>query len=545
MNAAPVSRIGDPPASAFPPPPARSSWQAIPHASIPAGIVFAAPVYVARDAQNIYARALVPTQKGGAYLLIRAFPLAQQFRTRIDYFYYAAPQKMPRSFGAPPDEAGHAWQPWEGELPSPVAVAFATQARPGQDFRATIAGQTWAIRSDVRGASVCSLGAPPNDRRRTVSAWRLVPAPASAPRPQLRAVAYLGQPSAPWPPAPDGWAETTPDPDTCRELLPSLLGELPVSHYADAMTRSGLYRFFAYETGAGQKAIGSLRFWGSTLGAPASTLGDTPGDLATFNGQAAAGDSAMAAGSWSSAVQSYQAAGNTGATLLGPDIDAQTGGVSQPVTQQAWAINTNLATIPSDASAGQQDAQNAQGLLGQMRALYEQAIAMSPPAPAPGPAPSGGSSAANVAAAGAAASTLVAYFSTHACSQNAIPQCSAFQTAYNASAIGASVTVDGKYGPLTQAALQLVLDFTHGGAGAGGQAPANCFTGHPAPAPSTNPPAGGGPSAAPTSAPTTVQTAAMSSTTKVAIALGVVATVGALGWAAATGNLPSLTTSPA
>lgn len=66
---------------------------------------------------------------------------------------------------------------------------------------------------------------------------------------------------------------------------------------------------------------------------------------------------------------------------------------------------------------------------------------------------------------------LVAYLSANPCTQSSVAQVSAFQTAWNSSGNGATLVVDGKYGPLTRGALQAVMN-TIGK----GTAPADCFT---------------------------------------------------------------------
>lgn len=74
----------------------------------------------------------------------------------------------------------------------------------------------------------------------------------------------------------------------------------------------------------------------------------------------------------------------------------------------------------------------------------------------------------DAAAAQSAGSTLVAWLVANGCTQNSVPQVSAFQAAYNASGLGPAITVDGQYGGNTQAALQLAL-------GTDATAPNNCF----------------------------------------------------------------------
>lgn len=179
-------------------------------------------------------------------------------------------------------------------------------------------------------------------------------------------------------------------------------------------------------------------------------MGSAATDLAAFNASVAAGDAYLAAGEFGSAVTAYQAAGNAGVTVVGPEIDVQTNGLSKAVTQQAWAINGNLAAVSgSDSSA----AQSAQGFARQMANLYNQAMGLS--ALNSGAAPS----AALTAAAQALATRINA-----GCTQASTPECVTFQTQYNAEG-SVLLTVDGKYGPETQAAVTRVL----------GSAPASCF----------------------------------------------------------------------
>jgi hypothetical protein len=105
---------------------------------------------------------------------------------------------------------------------------------------------------------------------------------------------------------------------------------------------------------------------------------------------------------YSDATKAYQAAGQAGASNVGPEIDA--GGASsstQPLTQQAWTLNGQLAQlVPSgapDPSNGlttayytQADADRARSLVVQMIDLYQQAIvAGSESSGQPVPQPSG------------------------------------------------------------------------------------------------------------------------------------------------------------
>lgn len=79
------------------------------------------------------------------------------------------------------------------------------------------------------------------------------------------------------------------------------------------------------------------------------------------------GDAALASGNAAQALASYQAAGMTGATAIGPEIDlAGYPQVTQPLTQQAWQLNGDLQSTT--------DATIAQDLVRQMQLLYETAI---------------------------------------------------------------------------------------------------------------------------------------------------------------------------
>lgn len=202
-------------------------------------------------------------------------------------------------------------------------------------------------------------------------------------------------------------------------------------------------------------------------------LGDAASDLSVFDAFVARGDAALSAGDYMSSVIAYQTAGQNGATTIGPEIDAQTGGASQPLTNQAWGINTNLAAVNNGSTGtppSQTDAQNAQGFVRQMENLYHQAIAM----------PSGGGATPSSALTSAAQS-LVQWLQANGCTTSSVSAVVAFQTAYNAEG-SQQIATDGKYGPITQGALQRVLS-----ASGGGTAPQNCFGGGPAPSPSPSP----------------------------------------------------------
>jgi beta-glucanase (GH16 family) len=86
---------------------------------------------------------------------------------------------------------------------------------------------------------------------------------------------------------------------------------------------------------------------------------------------------------YSDAVASYQAAGQAGATSVGPEIDgAGAAGVTQPLTHQAWVLNGQLAALTKSGQPSgsaivyytQTDADRARALVVQMAALYQQAI---------------------------------------------------------------------------------------------------------------------------------------------------------------------------
>ena len=92
-----------------------------------------------------------------------------------------------------------------------------------------------------------------------------------------------------------------------------------------------------------------------------------------------AGDTYVASNEFNNAIQAYQAAGNAGATSVGPEIDlAGAPAVTQPLTQQAWTLNAALAAVDATSTNTATAASNAalaQGYIRQMIALYQQAIA--------------------------------------------------------------------------------------------------------------------------------------------------------------------------
>lgn len=103
------------------------------------------------------------------------------------------------------------------------------------------------------------------------------------------------------------------------------------------------------------------------------------GLLNTFSGQAQHGPGAAyyAQGDYDNAVEAYKKTGASGVSDLGPAIDESTGDRSADTTQQAWALNGQLAKINSGAfngtAATQSDADNAAAIVVQMLKLYQQA----------------------------------------------------------------------------------------------------------------------------------------------------------------------------
>jgi hypothetical protein len=235
-------------------------------------------------------------------------------------------------------------------------------------------------------------------------------------------------------------------------------------------------------------------------------LGDAAGDLQAFNLSVSAGDTYLNAGEFTNAISAYQAAGAAGASVVGPEIDVQTGGASKPLTQQAWAINGNLAAINGITSW---DAQNAQGFARQMQNLYNQAItASAPPAATPG-----GSTIQPSAALTAAATALINRLTTGGCTQSSFPECLAFQQQYNSEG-QITLTVDGKYGDESMAALQRVINTVQSPPSA---VPASCF------------PSGGGGNTPPQRVPTVVIPAGGQTTDWTPWLIGAAALVGAGG----------------
>jgi hypothetical protein len=103
-----------------------------------------------------------------------------------------------------------------------------------------------------------------------------------------------------------------------------------------------------------------------------------------------AGDVHYGASDWEAAIASYQAAGMAGATSDGPEIDlVGAANVTQPYTQQAWALNSQLAEL--SPTGGQESANAARSYVTQMLNLYQTAMAQGQAALDNGGVPPGGS----------------------------------------------------------------------------------------------------------------------------------------------------------
>jgi Transglutaminase-like superfamily len=117
-----------------------------------------------------------------------------------------------------------------------------------------------------------------------------------------------------------------------------------------------------------------------SIGAAATVTADpfiqSANDLTTMNTVISAGDTGVSSSNWQGAVSSYQAAGNQGATVLGPEIvsaSAAASGITGPIIQQAVTLNSTLQAL-NNSTPNSTDATTAQGLVKQMAALYAQAI---------------------------------------------------------------------------------------------------------------------------------------------------------------------------
>ena len=188
-----------------------------------------------------------------------------------------------------------------------------------------------------------------------------------------------------------------------------------------------------------------------------------------------AGDTYLGAGDVAGALTAYQAAGQTAATTLGPEINSAEGGaatVTKPFTDFAWGLNGQLAAA-TDATA-------AQGLAHEMLVTYQDAISTGL-ASLNTPAPSGGPSQALLDA----ANRLKAYLDTNGVPSRhtSLQVVSDFQSAYIADGNTLKYGVDGKYGPVTAAALARVL----GAAPSPKPAPGPGPSPGPAPGPSPGP----------------------------------------------------------
>jgi hypothetical protein len=103
-----------------------------------------------------------------------------------------------------------------------------------------------------------------------------------------------------------------------------------------------------------------------------------------------AGDVHYGASDWEAAITSYQAAGMAGATSDGPEIDlVGAANVTQPFTQQAWNLNSQLAEL--SPTGGQESANAARSYVTQMLNLYQTAMAQGQAALDNGGVPPGGS----------------------------------------------------------------------------------------------------------------------------------------------------------
>jgi hypothetical protein len=114
---------------------------------------------------------------------------------------------------------------------------------------------------------------------------------------------------------------------------------------------------------------------GATAVAP-DVFAKSATDLATMNTVISAGDSGTTSSNWQGAVSSYQAAGQQGVTVIGPETvnaSAAASGIVGPIIQQAVTLNSTLQAL-NNSSSNSTDATTAQNLVKQMSALYAQAI---------------------------------------------------------------------------------------------------------------------------------------------------------------------------
>jgi hypothetical protein len=145
---------------------------------------------------------------------------------------------------------------------------------------------------------------------------------------------------------------------------------------------------------------------------PASPFAPADADLVQLQAQLDAANQLLATdrttspasitGSWlADAIAAFQAVGGHGVATVAPDIEA--GGqlaVTQPLTQQAWLANKQLAAVPTSGQYNTEaiaNAKGAQSLAQQIVGLYQTAVAKGkaaaatprPPGPQPTPDPSG------------------------------------------------------------------------------------------------------------------------------------------------------------
>ena len=130
------------------------------------------------------------------------------------------------------------------------------------------------------------------------------------------------------------------------------------------------------------------------LGAASTAYAQSTTDIAAMASSISAADTYLAASEYANAVTAYQAAGDAGAQVIGPEIDlAGAPNVTQPFTQQAWQINAKLAAL-SAPGATLPSATAAQSYAKQMLAIYQNAVASGTSAlqtsSTPGGGPSGG-----------------------------------------------------------------------------------------------------------------------------------------------------------
>lgn len=218
-------------------------------------------------------------------------------------------------------------------------------------------------------------------------------------------------------------------------------------------------------------------------------VGDAASDSQAIGSTITAGDAYLAANEYDNAVSAYQAAGQAAVTIshrynltMPPGFG---GGGSGD-----W--NASLQSFPSSGN-GASEALSAQSLANNIYSALQSAIQSGGggggggggTAPAPG---GGGGTSQATELLVETASSLLGYFQQNGVKQGYIQQAYTFQQAWNAT--GASpLTLDGKYGKDTQAALQAVMTAY----GNGGQAPQSAYS-NVVPAPVPAPPAvpGGG-----------------------------------------------------